>query len=259
MALLPLLLAAEPVQTPETMSLLDLGSSEMRCLVLGVDEVAAQPHAIGSNLPAEMLGYDRRASVGIKCGAVDSLERANACVRMVVERAERMAGFRIDDLFVTFGGGNQESSSFRVRIKLGGGQVRAEHIADGLDRVRGRLADDLRRVMHLNVFGYAIDDGPIQSDPIGLPGEALIIHGNAVTVDRTALEHLDILLEKSFLPRARVLPAAYASALGVLHAQEVRDGVLCVDFGAQLTSVAAFGEGQLIGLKTWPSGGAHLT
>ena len=95
-------------------ALLDIGTSKIVCLVitfLNDNEKHFKSSATESanNFSFRVIGASTTKSRGIKFGEIYEMGEAERAVRTVVQRAQKMAGCLIENIFLTFSG--------RIKIK----------------------------------------------------------------------------------------------------------------------------------------------
>jgi cell division protein FtsA len=118
---------------------------------------------------------------------------------------------------------------------------------------------DGRSLIHMNEIAVRLDGAPGSRDPRGMAAKTLATDLHAVTVDEAPLRNLLLVVERCYLRASGLVPAPYASALGVTTDEERRLGVTCVDIGAGTTTLAMFAEGRFLNAGAAPFGGNHIT
>jgi cell division protein FtsA len=82
---------------------------------------------------------------------------------------------------------------------------------------------------------------------------------HAVTVDEAPLRNLLHVIERCYLTVAGMAPAPYTSALAATTEDERCLGVLSIDIGAGVTTLALIAEEHLLWLDVLPIGGQQIT
>ncbi|MBZ0230676.1 MAG: cell division protein FtsA, partial [Bauldia sp.] len=98
---------------PVTVSVLDVGSSKICCLIARLkptdeigDALRARTHAV------EVIGFGHQRSRGVKSGVVVDLDAAERAIRHAVDAAERMAGVTVHSLIVNLSAGRLQSETY---------------------------------------------------------------------------------------------------------------------------------------------------
>jgi cell division protein FtsA len=241
----------------DVVGLLDIGTSKICCLIIARDP------AVGSDAtqPTGMrvLGLGHQRSRGVKGGVIVDLDEAEHAVRAAVGQAERLAGLRLDHVYIGVACGRLRSGHFVAHADL------ARGVVDGADIRRLSLAGrtyaerDARTLVHFNNIAYRLDGVPGVRDPRGMAGRQLSADMHAVTADEAPLRNLLLLVERCYLAVAAIVPSPLASALAVTSEEERHLGVTCLDIGGGMTTIGVFADRHFLFADTVPIGGNHLT
>jgi len=245
---------------PVTVSVLDVGSSKICCLIARLkptDDVGealkARTHAI------EVIGFGHQRSRGIKSGVVVDLDAAERAIRHAVDAAERMAGVTVHSLIVNLSGGRLQSETYSASVALSEHAVGESDIGRVLAAGRRHSVTEGRSVVHAMPIGYSLDaDGGI-ADPRGMVGQRLGVDMHMVTADQRPLSNLELCINRCHLSIERMVASPYASGLAVLVDDEAELGCACVDFGGGTTTIAVFMKGQFVHADAIAVGGKHIT
>ena len=75
-----------------TLSILDVGTSKVVCLIAELNPAEANARLRGRTHVARIIGIGHQKSRGVKNGVIADLDAAESVVRLAVDAAERMAG-----------------------------------------------------------------------------------------------------------------------------------------------------------------------
>lgn len=245
------------VATGEIVATLDIGSHKICCLIGMLEPDYAASGEIRRQL--RVLGVGHQRSQGIAGGAVVDLRLAQAAVSAAVSQAEHAAGVRIERVVLAVGSGEPRSRTFDGQVELLEGVVREVDLARLDGGARAFAIRDGAALVSLNRISYRLDSTNAVSAPIGLAGQRLAANHHAVTTAPGPLRNLCMLVESCHLELAGLLPSSFASAIAATTESERRSGVVCVDIGANLTSIAGFADGHFIFAGSVPIGGQQLT
>ena len=233
---------------------LDVGSSKVCCFI-------ARP---GEDGRPRVVGIGQQASRGVRSGAVVDLQAAERAIASAVEAAERMAGETVEQVVVNLSGGQPMSASIPVEVAIDGHPVDESDLRRALDR--HRLAEVMnghagpgREMVHSIPTGFAIDGSRGIRDPRGMYGERLGVAMHVVTAASGPLRNLATCVERCHLDVAALVVSPYAAGLAALVEDETDLGVTLVDMGGGTTTIAVFGEGQVLHTDCIPVGGSHVT
>ena len=99
-----------------TLSVLDIGTSKIVCLVAQLLPMENRDTLRGRTHLARILGIGHQRSLGLKGGAVVDLEAAEGAIRQAVHAAERMAKVEIQSVIVNLTGGRLGSQHFEGSV-----------------------------------------------------------------------------------------------------------------------------------------------
>ena len=245
---------AEPDVRPGVYAALDVGSSKVVCFVARVE-----PAREGHRQKTKVLGVGYGESAGIRQGQIAELDRVEASIRHVVNKAEEMADLQLDEVFISFSCGKPQSVIVRAETAISNAEVAENDIrrVHGLARQQGLRSD--REIVYSSPLGYAVDTATGVRDPRGMFGERLGVAVHMVSAATAPVHNLEVCVEKCHLDIAGKAVSSYAAGLGCLHDEEMEYGATVVDMGGGTTSIAAFREGKLVFCDVIPVGGRHIT
>ena len=229
---------------------LDVGTSKVCCFVAKLDDESERPRIVG-------IGH--HVSKGVRSGSVVDMDEAEAVIRATVEAAERMAGERIEDVFVNVSSGQPKSETFGVEVSTEGHEIGEEDIRHILVVGRNQFDGGDRLLLHALPVGYAVDGVRGVREPRGLYGDRLSVDMHIVTAAASPLRNLQLCIERGHLGVEGMCMSAYASGLACLEEEEMEMGVICLDMGGGTTSIGVFIEGALVYTDVVPIGGSHVT
>jgi cell division protein FtsA len=236
-------------RTSRAIGVLDIGTSKICCLIAVIDD-RGEPVLAG-------LGYQR--SRGLKSGMVVDPDEAERAVRPAIAQAERMAGLTLDRVTLSVSCGRIRSSNFTARATLEGRVVRDGDLDRLLEGAQSYVELGGRTLIQLGRSDWRLDGAPGVRDPLGMAGRELSSEINAVTADEAPVRNLINVVERCHLEVGRLFVSPFASGLAVTQPEERDTGVLVVDIGAGVTTLAGFAEGRLVLAESLPVGGNHVT
>ncbi len=242
-----------------TLSVLDVGTSKVVCLVAELLPVEASDLLPNRTHLARIVGIGHQRSQGLKGGAVVDLEAAEEAIRHAVHAAERMAGVEIRSVIVSLTGGRLGSSRFEGRAPMHGAAVGPADLQRALDAAAGRGVPPNRTVLHALPVSYSLDAQGGIHQPVGMMGETLGVDLHVVTAEVAAARNLMLAVERCHLGIEAVIATPYAAGLSALVDDEAEMGCAIVDLGGGTTSVGVFAGGHLVHADALAVGGHHVT
>lgn len=244
---------------PTVVSVLDIGSTKICCLVGRLTPAASGQTFRGRTHAIEILGFSQQRSQGIKSGVVANLDVAEQAIRNTVDAAERMAGVTVESLIVSVSAGRLASESSSAAIDLGDHPIGDADIGRVVAAGRRHSATAGRTVLHAQPTGYRLDGEGGIADPHGMLARQLGIDMHVVTADQPQLRNVELCLNRSHLSVEAMVAAPYASGLSVLVNDEAELGCAVVDLGGGTTTIAVFNRGEFVHVDAIAIGGQHIT
>nr|WP_256515221.1 cell division protein FtsA [Alsobacter ponti] len=241
------------------MSVLDVGTSKVVCLVARLDPVAESEALRGRTHRARIIGIGHQRSRGLKGGAIVDLEGAEQAIRLAVDAAERMAKVEIRAAIVNMSGGRLGSESYHADVALRGHSVSDGDVQRVLEAASTTGSRPGRTVLHSLPTGFALDATRGINDPHGMVGEKLGVDMHVVSADHNAVRNLMLAVERCHLDVEAVVATPYAAGLATLVDDEAEMGAVVIDFGGGTTSMGVFMGGHLVHTDAVAVGGNHVT
>ncbi len=234
-----------------TMAALDIGSSKVTCMIARRgDSTDGEPRVAGCGV---------QGTKGVRSGAVVDLDALERSIRLAVEQAERAADARITEVVLGVSGPDIRSDVVRARLAMGGREITAEHIRDARVAALESFRPVGREILHSAPLGFAVDGTAGIKDPRGMFAEALTASFLVVSAPTAGLRNIVQCVSRAHLSPTVILAAPFAAGLAVLVEDEAEQGAMVIDFGAGVTSAAAFMDGGLIHVESLAMGGARAS
>ena len=241
------------------LSVIDIGTTKVACLVARLDPAAESDLLRGRTHRARIIGIGHQRSRGLKGGAIVDLESAEHAIRLAVDAAERMAKVEIRAAIVNMTGGRLGSESYQAHVGLRGAGVSDSDIHRVLEAASTTGARPGRTVLHSLPTGFALDATKGINDPHGMVGEKLGVDMHVVSSDQNAVRNLMLAVERCHLDGEAVVATPYAAGLSCLVDDEAEMGAVVIDLGGGTTSIGVFAGGHLVHTDAIAVGGNHIT
>ena len=101
-----------------TLSVLDIGTSKVACLIARLKPLAAASGSKRRTHAIEVLGIGHVRSRGVKCGAIVDLAAAEDAIRHAIDGAERAADRQVEQVIVSLTAGRLSSEAFNASVEL---------------------------------------------------------------------------------------------------------------------------------------------
>lgn len=225
------------------------GSFRISAMVMGLTESGE----------LQVLGSGHRASQGIKRGYVTDMPAATYAIRDAVERAEKNAGASVQGVWVGCSGAGLQSQVSKVEIEIGGRRIEEEDIEQLLVSARQTIQPDGRMVLHAQPAHYTLDGAHGVANPKGLHAERLGVDIHVMLADGAPIRNLTEAVQNAHLDVEAVVATPLAAGHACLSQEERDLGVALVEIGGDVTNVAVYAGGMLLGLVAVPMGSGDVT
>jgi len=227
----------------------NIGSFRISAMIAGVTETGEMV----------VLGSAHRAAQGVKRGYVTDMTAATYAVRDAVERAEKIAGFTVDSVWIGTSGAGLASQIAQVEIDIGGRRIEQDDIDHLLVAGRDVIQPEGRMVLHAQPAHYTLDGAHGVSNPRGLHAERLGVDIHVMLADGAPVRNISEAVQNAHLDVEAVVASPIAAGHACLTPEERDLGVALVEFGAEVTNVSVHAGGMLLGLASIPMGSGDVT
>ncbi|NCP15084.1 MAG: cell division protein FtsA [Sphingomonadales bacterium] len=241
--------AATPRRLARTYAAVNVGSFRISAMIMGETE----------NGELQVLGSGHRASAGVKRGYVTDMTAAAHAIRDAVERAEKSANTPVRSVWIACAGAGLASHVVAVDIEIGGRRIEDEDVEQLLIQAQDMIQPDGRKVLHAQPAHYTLDGAHGVANPRGLHAERLGVDIHVMLADGAPVRNLTEAVQNAHLEVEAVVAAPLAAGHACLTPEERELGVALVEIGADITNVAVFAGGMLLGLRALPLGSADIT
>ncbi len=209
----------------------------------------------------EVIGIGEAPSTGLRKGVITDLEETVRSIEAATEKAERMAGVHISQVYVGVTGEHVQSTSNRGVVAVSGeerevvrGDVRRVVDASKLINVGAE-----RQIIHALPRHFTVDGHDGVTDPVGMSGARLEVDTHIVTGGNTFITNVLKCVHRAGLEPAGIVFEPLASSAATLLPEEKHVGVMLLDVGGGTTDVAVYAAGGAVHTSTIPVGGNILT
>lgn len=240
---------ASQTRLTNVIAAVNIGSFRISAIIAGVTESG----------DLQVLGSGNRAARGIKRGYVTDMAAATYAVREVVEAAEKMAGTNVTSVWIGSSGAGLASTITPVEIDIGGRRIEEEDIEHLLVSAQGGIEPYGRTVLHAQPACYFLDGADGVANPKGLHANRLGVDVHVMLADSAPMRNVTEAVQNAHLEVEGIIASPLACGYACLTSEERDLGVALVEFGGQVTNVAVYAGGMLVGLTTIPRGSADIT
>ncbi|MBV8117316.1 MAG: cell division protein FtsA [Candidatus Eremiobacteraeota bacterium] len=234
----------------ETVCGLDIGTTKT-CAVVAVDG----PNGL------EIVGVGEAPSLGMRKGVVVDLDETIKSIEAATEKAERMAGIHVSDVFVGITGDHIRSTNNRAVVAVSGEdrEVSPTDVRRVIDASKIINLPTDRQIIHALPRYFTVDGQEGVEDPIGMAGGRLEVDTHIVTGGSSFITNVLKCVHRAGLEAAGLVFEPLASSAATLQPEEKQVGVVMLDIGGGTTDIAVYSLGSAIYTATIPVGGSILT
>jgi len=208
-----------------------------------------------------VIGVSNVLSKGIRKGVVVDIDEAVESISQSLERAERMAGYSVSNVFVTVSGSHIESLNSHgvVAVSHQDAEIGEEDVARVTEAAQAISLPSNREIIHVIPRDFIVDKQDGVRDPVGMSGIRLEVEVNIIHGSATALKNLTKCINQIGVEVSDLIYAALASAEATLTDTEKELGTILVDIGGGTTSIIIYMEGSPVCSSVLPVGGQNIT
>ncbi|MCL4375065.1 cell division protein FtsA [Patescibacteria group bacterium] len=231
---------------------IDIGSSKV-ATVVGTRST--------SDEELRIIGFDSTRSRGVKKGLIVDIDNVTAAVEESVEKAERMAGHKINQAFVTVGGPHISSLNSHGVVAVANRQneIVEEDVQRAVDAARAISLSTTRQVIEVLPRDYVVDGQAGIKNPVGMSGVRLEVDTHIITASLTNLKNIERCFSDLGIANAGFIFSGLASAEAVLTDTEKELGVVLVDIGGGKSDICIYVDGSLSYSSAIAVGARHIT
>ena len=238
--------------TEQIITGIDLGSSKIATLIAKLSDNDKEPR---------IMGFSSVSSHGVKKGQIVDINQVTEATESSVEKAERMAGIKIQSAYASIGGPHIESINSHgiVAVSNPDGEITVEDVNRAIDAARAISLSSTREVIEVSAREYIVDGQGGIKNPVGMSGVRLEVNTHIITASATNLKNLDRCLSDLGIDNRGALFSGLASSMAVLSDTEKELGVALIDIGGGKTDVCIYVDGALSYSASIPLGARHIT
>jgi len=232
---------------------IDIGSSKIATIVALYDEQADEA--------PKVIGFSSYPSQGIKKGLIVDIDKATESIEKSVDKAEKMAGYKIEKAFVSVGGPHISSlnSHGLVAITNPNQEIFENDVERVVEAARAISLSSTREIIEVVPCDFTVDGQGGIKNPVGMTGVRLEVDTHIITASQTNLKNIDRCLSDLGIDNQGYIFCGLASAEAVLTETEKELGVVLVDIGGGKIDLCFYNEGSLSYSSSIPIGGRHIT
>ncbi len=244
-------------------AVLDVGSHKVSCLLL---QFLGEEMGAGSDnvtVPRKgsfrVVGVGTVRSLGVKFGEITDMAETEKAIRAAVQKAQNMAGMRVNHVIVSFAGGRPRSYGLEGEVEIEQGEVTERDIGRVLAACEVPPYGANREVVHALPVNFNLDHRAGLSDPRGQVGTRLSVDMHMLTLSDAPVFDLLECVKRCDLEVAGLSFSGFASGISNLTEDELQLGAAVIDIGGGSTAISVFMRKHMIYGDAVRLGGEHIT
>lgn len=231
---------------------IDIGSSKIATVVgMSSEEINE----------LKIIGFNTTAARGVRKGLVVDIKEATEAVEDSVEKAERMAGHKINKVYVAVGGPHISSLNSHgiVAVSNPQGEINEEDVTRVIEAAKAISLSSTRKIIEVIPRDYIVDGQSGIKNPIGMSGVRLEVETHIITASATNLKNQERILSDLGIENQGFVFSGLASAEAVLTNTEKELGIVLVDIGGGKIDLSIYADGALSYSSSIPIGARHIS
>ena len=231
---------------------IDIGSSKI-ATVVGMASVEISE--------LKIIGFNATLARGVRKGLVVDIKEATEAVEDSVEKAERMAGHKINRAYAAVGGPHISSLNSHgiVAVSNPQGEINEDDVARVIEAAKAISLSSTRRIIEVIPRDYIVDGQSGIKNPIGMSGVRLEVETHIITASSTNLKNQERILGDLGIENQGFVFSGLASAEAVLTNTEKELGIVLVDIGGGKIDLSIYVDGALSYSSSIPIGARHIS
>jgi cell division protein FtsA len=232
---------------------LDIGTTKT-CAVIGKVE---------GDLPRapelKILGVGRSRASGMRRGVVRDIDETTRAVREAIAAAERMAGFKVEGVYVGIPGEHVRAITSPGVVNVTSPEVQPSDVKRVIDVACAVVLPSDSEFLHTLPQEYLVDRQRGISDPVGMTGTRLEVDVCIVTMSSSVAQNMRKAIERAGYTISGFVLEPLAAASATITEDERELGVALVEIGGGSTNLAVFHDGKFRHVATVGFAGGAVT
>ncbi|MEK7598082.1 MAG: cell division protein FtsA [Patescibacteria group bacterium] len=209
----------------------------------------------------KIIGFNTTQARGVRRGLVVDIKEATDAVEDSVEKAERMAGHKINKAFVAVGGPHISSLNSHgiVAVSNPQGEINEEDVVRVIEAAKAISLSSTRKIIEVIPRDYIVDGQSGIKNPVGMSGVRLEVETHIITASTTNLKNQERILNDLGIENQGFVFSGLASAEAVLTNTEKELGIILVDIGGGKIDLSIYVDGALSYSSSIPIGARHIS
>ena len=228
---------------------------------IGTSKVSSVIGEVNNFNQVEIIATAECKCFGMKKSKITDEEEVASAIAKTVAEVEQVANLKINSAYVTILGKYvtivQNSIVKEPKDKLGG--ISSKDVNSAIMQLKDIDIPEDKVVIDMVVSEFALDNGRVVDDPVGMISSAITVKGQVILADKEYVKQLTNISKKVNIDIDGIIPNVLAERKLVLDKNEFNDNVMILDIGAGNCDIGVFKGESMIYTNTIPVGGDTIT
>ncbi|MEK7615892.1 MAG: cell division protein FtsA [Patescibacteria group bacterium] len=231
---------------------IDVGNSAIKTVIAEIMPETPQ---------LRVIGVGNSSSNGLRRGMVVDMEEAMGSIKQSIQQAELMAGVKVHQAYVSINGLHIKTQLSRgvIAVSRADNEIAQSDIARLIEAASTVSLPLNYEIVHVIPRTFIIDGHEQVKNPLGMKGVRLEVEVMLIEGLSSYIRTLAKCITNNGVEVTEFVFAPLAASKAVLDKHQREYGVLLVDFGGHVSSIALFHEGELVHTAVLPVGSRHVT
>ena len=226
---------------------IDIGSTKLCCWISLPEE----------NGIFKIIGSSCAQTKGFFGGHITDIQNLEAIFYPVLNEAEKCAGTKISDIFLTFSAPFFKSKYHTINLCIPDEIISEQNLSEISSSPVLKLPQYYP--LHIIPLEFQVDSQKKIKNPIKMAGNTLSSKVHVIYAPEITIKTFIASFRRCNVNVKEIIPAGFSSSLSCLVPDEKTMGSTLIDIGAGTTSISIFVENRLTFIFSLPIGSAHIT
>ena len=228
---------------------------------IGTSKVSSVIGEVNNFNQVEIIATAECKCFGMRKSKITDEEEVASAIAKTIAEVEQVANLSINSAYVTILGKYvtivQNSIVKEPKDKFAG--ISSKDVNSAIAQLKDIDIPEDKTVIDMVVSEFALDNGRIVDDPVGMLSSSFTVKGQVVLADREYVRKLTNIFKKANIEMDGIIPNVLAERKLILDKNELKDNVMILDIGAGNTDIGVFNDESIIYTNTIPLGGDTIT
>ena len=228
---------------------------------IGTSKVSSVIGEVNNFNQVEIIATAECKCFGMRKSKITDEEEVASAIAKTIAEVEQVANLSINSAYVTILGKYvtivQNSIVKEPKDKFAG--ISSKDVNSAIAQLKDIDIPEDKTVIDMVVSEFALDNGRIVDDPVGMLSSSFTVKGQVVLADKEYVRKLTNIFKKVNIEMDGIIPNVLAERKLILDKNELKDNVMILDIGAGNTDIGVFNEESIIYTNTIPLGGDTIT